>query len=126
MRVRYFLLFGRALWELLRYDLVRLIFGFDSLYRQLERQKATARSMETVARVCDAVVLASCFYVRPVLCLQRSVVGTRLLRKHGISADLVIGYRPSPFLSHAWIEVDGRIVNDAPAYQQRLQVLSRA
>jgi hypothetical protein len=37
----------------------------------------------------------------------------------------VIGYRPSPFFSHAWVEVDGRIVNDSPVYQERLFVLER-
>jgi hypothetical protein len=118
----------RALWELARYDLVRLTLGFQYLYRGLERQRIASPSGRSVteAVICDAVSLAACFYVKPVLCLQRSIVAARLLRKHSIAAQLVIGYRPAPFLSHAWVEVDGRVVNDSPGYKQRLQVLSRA
>ncbi len=67
--------------------------------------------------------LAGCFYYKPVLCLQRSVVAARLLRKAGAEARLVIGYRAAPFLSHAWVEVDGRVANDSQAYKERLQVL---
>jgi len=37
----------------------------------------------------------------------------------------VIGYRAAPFFSHAWVEVAGRVVNDSPIYQMRLQVLER-
>jgi hypothetical protein len=127
-RSRYLLLTLRAVWELARYDLVRITLGFQYLYKGVERLKTASapRRPVTEAFVCDAVSLASCFYWRPVLCLQRSIVATRLLRKYGVGAQLVIGYRPSPFLSHAWVEVDGRVVNDLPGYKQRLQVLSRA
>src|SRR5215813_13721417 len=52
-----------------------------------------------------------------------TVCTVRLLRKHGVHARLVIGYRPSPFFSHAWVEVDGRVVYGSPAYQKRLQPL---
>jgi hypothetical protein len=73
--------------------------------------------------ICDAVLLATCFYWKPVLCLQRAVCTVRLLRRYGIHARLVIGYRPSPFFSHAWVEVDGRVVYGSPAYQKRLMPL---
>ena len=69
------------------------------------------------------MLLATCLYWKPVLCLQRSVCAVRLLRSHGVAARLVIGYRPSPFFSHAWVEVDGRVVNSSPAYKTRLRVL---
>jgi hypothetical protein len=42
-----------------------------------------------------------------------------------VAAEMVIGYRPSPFFSHAWVEVNGSIVNDSPAYQEKLLVLER-
>ncbi|HEX2267923.1 MAG TPA: lasso peptide biosynthesis B2 protein, partial [Pyrinomonadaceae bacterium] len=73
--------------------------------------------------ICDAVLLATCFCWKPVLCLQRAVCTVRMLRKHGINARLVIGYRPSPFFSHAWVEVDGRVVYGSVAYQKRLMPL---
>jgi len=127
-RAAYALLVVRAFWHLHRYDLFNRTFGFQRIYRQVTRQKVLTRpplpGLETA--ICDAVSLAGCFYWKPVLCLQRSVAATLLLRKHGIHGRLVIGYRPAPFFSHAWVEVDGRVVNDLPAYKERLQVLCTA
>jgi hypothetical protein len=78
-----------------------------------------------VAPVCHAVDCMSSFYWKPLRCLQRSVVTARMLRAYGIQADVVIGHRAKPFLSHAWVEVGGRVVNDSPAYRNRLQILDR-
>jgi hypothetical protein len=127
-RARYVLLSLRAFSELVLYDLARVTLGFEHVHGGLSRLKVAPAPRRPVneKQVCDAVSLASCFYWKPVLCLQRSVVAARLLRKRGIAAEMVIGYRPAPFFSHAWVEVDGRVVNDSPGYKQRLQVLSRA
>lgn len=115
----------RAWWELLRHDLIHAGLGFRYVCRQVERQRVLPRphqpGLET--RVCEAVTLAACFYWKPVHCLQRSAAATRLLRKSGIHGRLVIGYRPSPFVSHAWVEVGGRVVNDSQAYKERMYVL---
>src|SRR5580693_988416 len=116
----------QALWEIARYDLINSTLGYQFIHRQLERQRVSREPVQPQAEalVCDAVSLASCIYVKPVLCLQRSVAEARMLRRRGISARLVIGYRPSPFFSHAWVEVDGRVVNDLAGYKERLKVLS--
>ncbi len=65
------------------------------------------------------------WYVKRAACLQRSVVATWMLRRHGIAAEMVIGCRPLPFESHAWVEVEGRVVNDLPQYQRAFIVLNR-
>ena len=119
------LLVLQALWELIRYDLVNVTLGFQRICRQVANQPVASQksSRQTESLVCDAVSLAACFYYKPVRCLQRSVVATRLLKKSGIKSSLVIGYRPAPFLSHAWVEVDGRVVNDSSVYKERLHVL---
>jgi len=122
---RYALLVCRALYELARYEAIIWLRGFGCIQRELSRQSIAPKptSPELEQAICDAVLLATCLYWKPVLCLQRAVCAVRLLRKDGIAGRLVIGYRPSPFFSHAWVEVDGRIVNGSPAYQTRLQVL---
>lgn len=123
-RPRYTRMVIRALYELIRYDVVNLIPGRNrrqSHARQYGR--AGLPSADYEAAVCDAVVLACCFYWKPVPCLQRSVSAMRMLRARGVAARVVIGYRPVPFFSHAWVEVDGRVVNDSPVYQKRLTVL---
>ena len=115
----------RALYELARYEVVLSLRGSGRILSQLRRQSVSIESSSTDLEktICDAVLLATCFYWKPVLCLQRAVCTVRLLRRHGIHARLVIGYRPSPFFSHAWVEVDGRVVYGSAAYQKRLMPL---
>ncbi|HEY6807028.1 MAG TPA: lasso peptide biosynthesis B2 protein [Pyrinomonadaceae bacterium] len=113
----------RALYELARYEVMLSLCGSGSVLDQLRRQSTTTRSGVEEQTLCDAVLLATCFYFKPVLCLQRAFCTVRLLRKYGITARLVIGYRPSPFFSHAWVEVDGRVVYGPAAYQKRLTLL---
>ena len=112
----------RALYEIARYEVIVSLRGSGRILSQLKRQSIVARptNQELEKAICDAVHLATCFYWKPVLCLQRAVCTVRLLRRHGIFARLVIGYRPSPFFSHAWVEVDGRVVYGSAAYQKRL------
>lgn len=120
-----YLLAMRAFVELIRYDVVNSTFGFERIHAKLSRQKVQPKQAinDAAAMIPEAVSLAACFYWKPILCLQRSAVATRMLKKQGVDAHMVIGYRPSPFFSHAWVEVDGRVVNDSPAYKERLQVL---
>ena len=122
---RYAALVLRALFEIARYELIVSLRGSGSILRELRRQSVARKpsSAELEQIVCNAVLLASCFHWKPVLCLQRAVCTVRLLRKRGIEARLVIGYRPSPFFSHAWVEVNDRVVYGSPAYKKRLQLL---
>lgn len=125
---RYAFLTIRALFEMMRYDGIVSSWGIGRILRQLRKQHVSAKpcTEELKSAICDAVLLATCFYWKPVLCLQRSVCTVRLLRRYGIDARLAIGYRPAPFFSHAWVEVNGRVAYGSAAYQQRLQILITA
>lgn len=110
---------------LLAFDIAR-IAGFAHLCNWLRRLPAAARpSQPSTDDVVWSVEEACVWYVKRVACLQRSVVATWLLRRNGIAAQLVIGCRPLPFESHAWVEVDGLVVNDRPQYQRAFTVLDR-
>jgi hypothetical protein len=124
-RAKYAWLVFRALCELARYEALLCLRGFGCVQRQLSRQSVAERpaSPDLERAICDAILLATCLYWKPVLCLQRSVCAVRLLRKYGVLAHLAIGYRAAPFFSHAWVEVDGRVVNGSSAYQKRLRLL---
>src|SRR5437660_8652155 len=106
---------GHAWLGLIAFDLVR-IGGFARVHdsvrhvRPRRHDSSSPRADDIVWAVDEACV----WYVRRVACLQRSVVATWLLRRHGLRAELVIACRPLPFESHAWVEVDGRVVNDRP------------
>jgi hypothetical protein len=111
---------------LLLFDVIGLSLGFPRLHGLARRfplaKRRTARSDE---QICRAVAEACVWYPKRAFCLQRSWVMSLLLRRHGISSQIVIGYRPVPLDSHAWVEVDGRVVNDRPQYQKFYQVLDR-
>jgi hypothetical protein len=115
----------RALYELVRYDVVHGALSVSPLTQPARRVRRSGRGGNGSGErtVCDAVLLACCLYWKPVLCLQRSICAMRVLRSHGVAARVVVGYRPAPFFSHAWVEVDGRVVNDSAVYQRRLTVL---
>ena len=121
------LLLSRLVKELLRYDLVMATMGFRGVRRpRPAREFRGSRSQPDLeSAICEAMEYVIPFYWKPVKCLQRSVVTARALRAYGIKADVAIGYRFGPFLSHAWVEVGGRIVNDSTAFQNRLQILER-
>jgi hypothetical protein len=103
-------------------------FGFARMYDRLKRRHTSKRRPASHAAVEDivwAVDEACVWYLKRAECLQRSVIATWLLRRHGVRAELVIGYRALPFESHAWVEVDGVVVNDRPQYQKAFTVLDR-
>ncbi len=121
------LLHIRVFFELLRYDLLFAWRGLPGVRpgRGPRTELAGTGRTHWERAICEAVRSVAPFYWKPIRCLQRSIVTTRLMRKHGIPAEVVIGYRAAPFFSHAWVEVTGRVANDSPTYRMRLQVLER-
>jgi transglutaminase superfamily protein len=110
---------------LVAFDAARFA-GFGHLHARLKRRRPARRlSGIRVADVVWALDEACVWYVKRAACLQRSAVAAWLLRRHGYDAALVIGYRTLPFESHAWVEIDGRVVNDRPQYQKVFRVLDR-
>ncbi|HWM93382.1 MAG TPA: lasso peptide biosynthesis B2 protein [Thermoanaerobaculia bacterium] len=72
-------------------------------------------------RLARLVDIAACRHLRPMTCLPRSLALQALLRRHGVSADLLIGVRreAGALRAHAWIEDAGNPVGD-PADIRRL------
>src|SRR6266851_2930264 len=120
------MLVAEALGWLLLFDLLSAT-GFASVHAFTRERQVAQRSPtpEVTARVCRAVEEACIWYFKRAYCLQRSSVTTWMLRRRGVAAQLVIGYRPVPVDSHAWVEVDGTVVNDRPQYQKFFRVLDR-
>jgi len=113
-------LFWQALLGLVFYDVVMWGRGLSTMLYCVRNCKVATQpaTPEIVKRVGSTVETACIWYPRKVLCLQRSAVTTYLLRRRGIPARLVIGTKVMPLLAHAWVEVDGVVVNDWPRVQQ--------
>jgi len=113
----------QALAELLRYDLVVRLSGLQGVRQRIARLEVSGRKLGNPQQVCSAMACAAALYWKPVQCLQRSVALTSLLRRKGWNGRLIIGFRALPFVSHAWVEIDGAVLNGSSAYQRRLRIL---
>lgn len=80
---------------------------------------------ESAAPICNDVEKACSWYPKRVLCLQRSVVTTYLLRQAGVNAIFVLGAQKLPFKAHAWVEVGDKVVSDKPEVVARFAVFDR-
>lgn len=94
--------------------------GFQRTYRWLYRPvgiesnddvSAVSRSVERSARNIPGFSPT---------CLPRSLVLWHLLRRRGAPAQLQIGVakRERQFSAHAWVENEGRVINDRPDIAQ--------
>jgi Transglutaminase-like superfamily len=120
-------IFFQAYFELLglEYSFVRR--DFPSIYEKVRNASVCARPPGTITadEVCRAIDLAAALYFKQTLCLQRSAATACLLKKHGFPAEMVIGVQHLPFLAHAWVELDGHVVNDNPYMAEIYSVMTR-
>jgi hypothetical protein len=121
------LLVARIYRELIAHDIFLWRHDFAALHRRVRGFALRTKSPSTfiTEALFDALDLACSIYpVRP-LCLQRSAVLVKMLRENGVAAQMVIGAQKLPFKAHAWVEVDGVIVNDRLASTENFLVLER-
>ncbi|MFY9529162.1 MAG: lasso peptide biosynthesis B2 protein [Candidatus Acidiferrales bacterium] len=113
--------------RLIQFDLCLARKNFAALYNRVRNCPIATKapSIGTIERVCSAVDTASIWYWKEALCLQRSAATACLLKRYGVPAQLVIGAQTVPFKAHAWVEVDGRVVNDRPYVREMYAVLDR-
>lgn len=90
---------------------------------------ATTVDHRQAAKVAWLVHVAAAYGPYRANCLQRSVVLGWFLERRGLAHDLRIGVRRDPaggLAFHAWVEHDGRVVNDSPDVQVRFVTFDRA
>jgi len=117
----------KAYLKLIQFDFYVVRGNFAALYEKVRKYPVgdTTPPPDAVERICPAVDMACIWYWKEALCLQRSAATSCLLKNHGVSAQLVIGAQQLPLRAHAWVEVDGRVVNDKPYVAEMYAVLDR-
>jgi len=110
------------------FDLLLKFRGFKSLVRTVKRRQ-TAEPITTDREICRRVRAmvdhAQMYYPKKAMCLQHSAVVTWLLRGKGVPAEMVLAacdYLPE---AHAWVEVDGEVVNDSARVKESYRELYR-
>ena len=114
--------------KLVEFELYLSRRSFSALYERVRKYPLDTEripSPRSAAQISEAVDLACIWYWKHVLCLQRSSATTCLLRRYGIPAQMVIGAQHLPFRAHAWVEVNGLVVNDKPYMPEMYSVLDR-
>jgi len=121
------MVFLQALLGLFVYDVLSALLPFRSLYAAVKRWKIaeTPTDQDTIDRVCSAVNYACAWYPKQALCLQRSFITTYLLRRQGVHAQIVLGAQKLPFKAHAWVEIEGRAINERSDVQAIYSVWDR-
>jgi hypothetical protein len=117
----------KAYLKLIHFDFYLASGKFAALYKKVRRYPIGKQApiVGAVEQICSAVDMACIWYWKEALCLQRSAATACLLKKHGVPAQMVIGAQHTPFKAHAWVEVDGRVVNDKPYTPEMYPVLDR-
>jgi hypothetical protein len=103
----------------------RALESIHALVRNRTVSQCPFDKTASVEAICRAIDLACVYYLKPVMCLQRSAAQVLLLRRYGWQAEMVIGAQVIPFKSHAWVEVEGEVVNDKPYMHEIYSVLDR-
>jgi hypothetical protein len=117
----------RAYLRLIQFDLCLACGDFKALYdkvRAYPTRKAPV-PVNAVEQICAAVDMACIWYWKEALCLQRSAATACLLKRYGIPAQMLIGTQQMPFKAHAWVEVEGRVVNDKSYMREMYAVLDK-
>jgi len=93
------------------------ICGFGRTLRWIRRRvesepRLTAVDTDAVVAAEQAVAMAGALYPGRALCLEQSLVLYYVLRQQGVAVKYCQGVQPHPFQAHAWVEYQGKPIND--------------
>ena len=94
-------------------------FGLQRFQGWLDRSSVADRpplNADQAATIGAAVNIAATHAPGPVTCLTRSLLLRSFLRRLGTDSELRVGvqFAGGEFAAHAWVEVAGQPINDAP------------
>jgi hypothetical protein len=117
----------KAYLKLIQFDIYLIRGDFATLYDKVRRYRVAKRTPvpHAIERVVAAIDMACIWYWKEALCLQRSAATACLLKQYGVHAQMVLGAQHMPFKAHAWVEVDGQVVNDKSYTPEMYGVLDR-
>ena len=126
-------LLPRAFVGLVCVDLGLRVLTFQRLLALLDRGRPAGRLEERSANLAKAqryarsIDLAARHHRPRAQCLHRSLVLHAWLRRDGLPSELRIGVRRdgTALSAHAWVELDGEVVNDEAAWVARFAPLSQ-
>lgn len=124
-------LFFYSLVYLKAITILLFLFRYQALHNFLKSRvplKKTVPSSIAISQaseIAEVVELAAKRRVVNATCLRRSMVLWYLLRRGGIDSNLRLGVRKdrSEIKGHAWVEIDGSVINDDEDYIQQYTLM---
>ncbi len=108
---------------------IKRSMGFQKVRSRLEKEPSQAgqvprssdSALEKARQAARMVSIAAAHTLCQTSCLDRSLVLCVLLRRMGIDADLHLGVKKDGgvFSAHAWVELDGEVINDTADVRER-------
>lgn len=97
--------------------------GFLNLLKlQAEKLRTTYcyLDIKNINKLAYTLDRACLLFPKKTKCLPWAGALTLLLLKRRVKCNFLIGVQSMPFYSHAWVEVDGRVINDNPEVNKSL------
>lgn len=101
-------------------QLFSLLDGYARKYKILSTPEQ--KEIDKMAYILDKACI---LYPAKILCLAWASTFVMLFLKRGWCCELVMGIQTSPFYAHAWVELNGKIINDDSQLQERLAPIFR-
>ena len=98
-------------------DVALRVLGFARtlrIARRLAGETADQVDHALIERTMHNIVMATALYPGRSKCLEQAVAGFILLRRCGAPVQIRLGVQPYPFFAHAWLELNGVPLNEAP------------
>jgi hypothetical protein len=91
----------------------------------LKKRRSPADPLPEALRTAAIINAAAWRGLYDATCLRRSLVLWWLLRRRGIDSSVRIGVRTEEdeFFSHAWVEFEDTVINDAPDINKRFATI---
>ena len=100
------------------------LFGFERTWYWIQRLTSRVPRLrevdpDAVSRAEYRIAMAAALYPGRAACLERSLTLYWYLRRRGVGVHFRMGVQMYPFLAHAWLELEGRAINDVPEHVKR-------
>ncbi|MCZ2157467.1 MAG: lasso peptide biosynthesis B2 protein [Bryobacterales bacterium] len=117
-----------ALVQLAVFASLRWFSGFAGVRRWVTSCpiRSCRRHPDAITATLLAVDRACAYFPANMQCLGRAAIATRLLRRQGFPARMVVGVQRMPFGAHAWVELDGEPVYGLPERYSCYEVIDRS
>ena len=105
--------------------LLGLRYMIKSLRRKsvLKKNKYNAADQDTVHESVKILNLVAFYFPFRVKCLEWSFALHTLLTKQSQKSYVKIGVQNNPFISHAWVEIENKVIADAPLLPKKLATI---